>query len=268
MRKILAIVVVLVLGLVLAANGLCWDFRNKVKGKAEIEFLHNFGDEFTGGFSYGKANGSYSASGFGNVFGEANAWGNGFGESFSTPTSAFSQSYSSVYSNAWAGCLKTDIEISGIAAQGNWATVGNEENFAQAGNFTSGEYLLKMSSGNRPISAQGGANAYGYSSVFANEGEIWKSAGYNTFGSSSGWVQGIGGDPKAIGYGFGQAASFMQKGGTAALAVSQGTGKYSASGPNYAGGYLNISGNTNVSVTPNSVSAYSHSSSSAGSWSW
>ena len=263
-RYLIVVSIVLFLGV---GNSLCWDFPNKIEGKAEIEFLHNFGDEFTGGFSYGKASGEYSASGPSGVSGEANAWGNGFGESFTTPTSAFSSSSSNVYSNASAGCVKTEIEISGIAAQGNWATIGNDQNFAQAGNTTSGEYSLKLK-GNGPISAWGGANAYGFTTAFANEGETWKSAGFQTFGSSSSWLQGRRGDPKALGEGFGQAVSFMEKGGTAALAVSQGAGKYSASGPNYAGGYLNLRGNTNVSVTPNSVSAYSHSSSSASSWSW
>jgi len=233
-----------------------------VTGTAQIGVTWNHGNDVTGGWANGQALGSFSATDLCLASGNANANGLATGTSGPITNGATSTSRGIVSSDATAnGGLSASVGLSGFGEQGNWASIGSDNNFASGANTTHAEYD-GMASGTGSLQGIGAGSANGTTTVTQTMSPTSAQTHSVTEGDSLARMQftGATGTGSTLASGNGALAAISTLGGGTgdkffAGASIEGTALYNSVGNMLAGGNLKIDGTTSASTTPTSATS-------------
>jgi hypothetical protein len=265
-------------------------------GYASQQVNANHGNEATGGWAEGGSDGYYKSVAYGDgdptASGEATADGSLSAGSIMLPFGPGPKHYASSHNDLNVGSTGSasadpsewvKVDVSGGAAQGNWATVGPNTylfgtTYGTAGNKTQAEYSDDAAGDVNSLSTSGLASAYGNSMVSndAVEPDDAEKGGkpnyhvdFNTCGGSSSSNENVAGNgaSSASGEGSGSGTTTGALFGVSGAASGGGNAAYQAAGANSAYGDLCVTGSFSTEVSlgnvENSASVSSNSSSSS-----
>lgn len=230
---------------------------SSVEGTLNMQALREHGnEENTGGFSGLDTSALFKASGK-HPSGKADSEGKLTGESQEDPTKAISKSQSQIETSVQAqGDKNVRIKLSGIASQGDWARLSNDQqDYADGVNFTWSEFIGSLCStcgGN--LSGDGKALADGKTIVELQTDADGKKAKATTIGKSLATLNlNRGGDPQAGGLGETQIGLSIEKPGISANIYNDASWEYKASGPRIAGGKGKADVEGEITNLPNGI---------------
>jgi len=260
MKQIIAVAVVVLMSLI-AGSGFAGSVAEQ--GSIEIEAIHSFGGNDTGGWVRGEVNADYRAEGHRSASGEADGSVMLKGDSYEGDHIAKSSALGVINSSAEArGNRLSEVSINGEVKQANWTFIHDGSNSAESWNVTSADYLGGQD--RRGItSADGSAVAGGESFSFLKVTPNETKAVSGTFGFSEGNIRTEHCDPTANG--FGQAIIGISKfsGSTAAFVSAEGNSNYAAQGPRQAQGELRAFTAGSIKLLPDGVKATATATSSS-----